>query len=74
MSDTDDTNSTASVDAFSIPEFCKRNGISVQLFYKNKTVMPATFRVGSRVLISREAAAQWRAERTAAENNSQGRK
>jgi hypothetical protein len=55
-------------DAFSISEFCRRNRISVQLFYKLKPqgVMPRTFRLGARVLISREAAAQWRREREAA--------
>jgi hypothetical protein len=52
-------------DAFSISEFCKRHGISPQLFYKFKNQMPVTFRVGTRVLISREAAARWRAEREA---------
>jgi hypothetical protein len=47
-------------DAFSVAEFCKRHRISPQLFYKFKNQMPATFRVGTRVLISREAAAAWR--------------
>ena len=51
------------VDAFSVAEFCKRHRISVQLFYKFKDRMPVTFRVGTRVLISREAAACWRAQR-----------
>jgi hypothetical protein len=50
-------------DAFSVEEFCKRHGISVQLFYKLKADMPTTFRVGTRVLISKEAAARWRAAR-----------
>jgi hypothetical protein len=50
-------------DAFSIAEFCKRHRISPQLFYKFKAEMPATFRVGTRVLISREAAAARRRER-----------
>jgi hypothetical protein len=50
-------------DAFSVEEFCKRHGISVQLFYKLKAEMPVTFRVGTRVLISKEAAARWRAAR-----------
>lgn len=56
------------VDAFSISEFCRRNGISIQLFYKLKPqgLMPKTFRLGVRVLISREAAAAWRREREAA--------
>jgi hypothetical protein len=51
------------VDAFSVAEFCRRHRISPQLFYKFKDQMPVTFRIGSRVLISREAAAHWRAQR-----------
>jgi hypothetical protein len=54
---------TDDADAFSIAEFCRRHGISPQLFYKFKADMPRTFKVGTRVLISREAAARWRAER-----------
>jgi hypothetical protein len=54
------------VDAFSVGEFCRRHGISPQLFYKFKGQMPVTFRIGTRVLISREAAAAWRSEREAA--------
>jgi hypothetical protein len=54
------------VDAFSIAVFCKRHGISPQLFYKFKSEMPVTFNIGTRVLISREAAAAWRAKREAA--------
>ncbi len=50
-------------DAFSVGEFCRRNGFSVELFYKFKAEMPVTFRVGTRVLISKEAAARWRAAR-----------
>jgi hypothetical protein len=58
-------------DAFSVAEFCRRHGISLQLFYKLKNQMPVTMRVGTRVLISKEAAAAWRRERetaTAARN------
>jgi hypothetical protein len=51
------------VDAYSVAEFCKRHRISPQMFYKFRPEMPATFNVGTRVLISREAAARWRAER-----------
>lgn len=53
------------VDAFSIPEFCERYRISCQLFFKLRRLglMPATFNVGSRVLISRESAEAWRRER-----------
>jgi hypothetical protein len=57
-------------DAFSIEEFCARHRISPQLFYKLKPLglMPVTFRVGTRVLISREAAAAWcRARENAAQ-------
>ena len=50
-------------DAFSVDEFCARHRISVQLFYKNRKQMPRTFNVGTRVLISKEAAAAWRRER-----------
>jgi hypothetical protein len=50
-------------DAFSVGEFCKRHGFSVQAYYKHRSEMPATFRVGARVLISREAAARWRTGR-----------
>ena len=54
-------------DAYSIEEFCRRHRISVQAFYKHADLMPDTFYVASRRLISREAAARWRAEREAAE-------
>ena len=50
-------------DAYSIDEFCARHRISVQLYYKNRKEMPRTFRIGTRVLISKEAAAAWRRER-----------
>ena len=52
-------------DAFTVNEFCARHRISVQLFYKLKPqgLMPVTFNVGTRVLISREAAAAWRRAR-----------
>ncbi|WBL76026.1 hypothetical protein I3J27_23685 [Bradyrhizobium xenonodulans] len=49
-------------DALSIDEFCARHRISRRLFYKLKSegLMPVTFKLGTRVLISREAAAAWR--------------
>ncbi|SDJ91519.1 hypothetical protein SAMN05216338_107313 [Bradyrhizobium sp. Rc2d] len=55
-------------DAYSIREFCARHRISSQLFYKLKPLglMPVTFNVGTRVLVSREAAAAWRRAREAA--------
>jgi hypothetical protein len=56
---------TDDADAYSVDEFCARHRISVQLFYKLKPLglMPVTFRLGTRVLISREAAAAWRRAR-----------
>ena len=58
-------NPTIDADAYSVDEFCARHRISPQLFYKLKPqgLMPATFNVGTRVLISREAADAWRRAR-----------
>jgi hypothetical protein len=53
-------------DAYTIEEFCRKHRISVQLFYKYPELMPDSFYVASRRLISRESAARWRAEREAA--------
>ena len=53
-------------DAYSVEEFCRRHRISVQAFYKHPDLMPDSFYVASRRLISRESAARWRAEREAA--------
>jgi hypothetical protein len=52
----------ADLDAYSIAQFCARHGLSIQSFYKFKAqgLMPDTFRIGARVLISREAAKRWR--------------
>jgi excisionase family DNA binding protein len=49
-------------DAFSVSEFCRRHGICRATFYNllKANGGPAVMRVGSRVLISREAAEQWR--------------
>jgi transposase-like protein len=52
-------------DAYSVSDFCRRHGISPQLFYKYKSDMPATLRIGTRVLISKESAEAWRRERSA---------
>jgi hypothetical protein len=58
-------NKIEDADASSVDEFCARHRISPQLFYKLKPqgLMPVTFNVGTRVLISREAAAAWRRAR-----------
>ena len=56
---------TDEADAFSLVKFCRRHGISLQMFYKlaHQGLAPQTFNVGTRVLVSREAAAAWRRER-----------
>jgi hypothetical protein len=61
-------NKVEDADAYSVDEFCVRHRISPQLFYKLKPqgLMPVTFKVGARVLISREAAAAWRRARETA--------
>jgi hypothetical protein len=62
------------IDAYSIAQFCARHGLSIQSFYKFKALglMPDTFRVGMRVLISREAATRWRAASEAREKATAG--
>jgi predicted DNA-binding transcriptional regulator AlpA len=54
--------------AMSIREFCRLHGISEDQFYKMKREGwgPTTMKVGSRTLVSAEAAADWRREREAA--------
>ena len=65
MSTASTTGGVAPKFALSIDEFCKTHGpICRASFYnmlRNGTV-PKTMRVGSRVLISIEAAAEWRRE------------
>ena len=55
------------VDAFSIAEFCRRHGISIAMYYKMRAQdpksVPREIHVGTRRLISKEAAADWRAGR-----------
>jgi hypothetical protein len=54
--------------AMSIREFCAQHGISEDMFFKMRRQGwgPRTMKVGSRTLISHEAAAEWRREREAA--------
>jgi hypothetical protein len=56
---------TATGGAFSIQEFCKAHGISEALYYKmqNAGTGPRVMEVGTRRLISQEAAADWRRSR-----------
>jgi predicted DNA-binding transcriptional regulator AlpA len=54
--------------AFSISEFCRLHGICRASFYNaiKRGDAPRLMRVGSRRLVSAEAAADWRREREAA--------
>ncbi len=48
-------------EAFSISEFCKAHGFSRAGYYNlPPEARPREMRVGSRVLISKESAAEWR--------------
>jgi hypothetical protein len=53
------------VGAYSIPEFCRAHGISVDTYFQMQRdkVGPDTMGAGARTLISVEAAARWRAAR-----------
>jgi hypothetical protein len=53
--------------AFTIDEFCVSHRISRRKFYdlQEQGIGPRLMRIGSKVLISVEAAAMWRAEREA---------
>jgi hypothetical protein len=53
---------------FSRPSFCVAHGISEALYHKlkNEGLGPDEMRLGSRVFITFESAARWRAEREAA--------
>jgi hypothetical protein len=57
--------STAERDAYSIDEFCRRHNISHGTYYnlKNRGLGPREARAMSRVIITKEAAADWRRER-----------
>jgi hypothetical protein len=59
---TSPTHPNQELDAYSIVEFCRRHGISRGTFYNLKAAGkgPKETRAMSRVLISREAAAEWR--------------
>jgi hypothetical protein len=54
--------------AYTIEEFARAHGFSPAMFFKlqRQGLAPATMVVGTRRLISVEAAARWRAEREAA--------
>jgi hypothetical protein len=54
------------VDAYSIPEFCRRHGICRGTFYNLRAngTAPREFRAMGRVLISKEEARRWRENAT----------
>ena len=55
-------------EAFTIEEFCRAHRFSRAHYFnlKRDGIGPREMRVGNRVIISREAAADWRREREAA--------
>jgi hypothetical protein len=54
-------------DATSIATFCRRHNISESFYFKLRLqgLGPQEIKIGARTLISKEAAARWRAEREA---------
>ncbi|WP_271605663.1 hypothetical protein [Bradyrhizobium sp. CCBAU 11434] len=52
--------------SYTITEFCRRNKISLQAFYKYRPEMPHGYTVGTKRLISREEELEWRKTRTEA--------
>ena len=56
------TSPQGEVDALTVEEFCRRHNISRTSFYEllKDGLGPRCLRIGSRRLISREAAADWR--------------
>jgi hypothetical protein len=57
--------------AFTVDQFCHYHNLSRPFFYKMLKVGigPRIFKVGTRTLVSTEAAAAWRREREAATRN-----
>jgi len=55
-------------DAYTVPEFCRSHRISRSLYYKlrRQGIAPLELRFDNKVLITKEAAARWRQQRTAA--------
>lgn len=55
-------------ETYTIDEFCRAHGFSRAHYFnlQNRGLGPRVMQVGSRKLISREAAAEWRREREAA--------
>jgi hypothetical protein len=64
----DDDEDDDHFDADTLPEFCRRHRFSLSFYYKLKAqgLTPDELRLGTRVLITREAQRRWRREREAA--------
>jgi hypothetical protein len=62
--------STEERDAYAIPEFCRRHNISTGTYYnlRNLGLGPREARAMNRVLITKEAAADWRRARESTTN------
>jgi len=62
-------------DCFSIAEFCGRNGVSRAFLYKmwQQGIGPRRMLFGSRILITREAADEWRRKHTEGPRESEQR-
>ena len=60
--------------AFSIKHFCAAHGICVETYFRMQRagIGPSVMKVGSRTMISVEAAAAWRREREAAARKQHG--
>lgn len=58
----------ADPDALSIERFCQQHSISLSFYFKLAAagLGPKTIAIGSRRLITREAASEWRSQRAAA--------
>jgi len=71
-----DDDDGGAIDAFSIPQFCRRHNISESFFHKLQRggLGPRTMRIGARTLISAEAATAWRRAREAASTAAQGQR
>src|SRR5262245_29166193 len=54
--------------AYDIPTFCRKHKISESFYFKLRLqgLAPQTIKLGKRVLISKESASRWRAERETA--------
>jgi len=67
-----DSTIAADADCLSVAEFCRRNGISKPFYFKLRAqgLGPEEIRLGARVLITRQSAEKWRAERMRASKRS----